>query len=189
MNAASDLPPYPPERVLSAPFPERVRLVCRSWAAQVFPLRRTRQWLTSGGLGTMGFGVPAAIGASLACPDRTVVCFSGDGSILMNIQELATAVQYNLNLVTVIFNNNSYGNVRRDQTERFGGRLFGSELHNPDFVKLAESFGAKGERVASPEALKPVLEAAFAEKGPVIIEVEIERGSETSPWPYVLPTR
>src|SRR5208282_5832744 len=97
------------------------------WTAQAYPFRRPRQWLTSGGLGTMGFGVPAAIGAALACPDRTVVCFSGDGSLLMNAQELATAAEENVNIKIVLFNNNSLGLVHQQQDLFYGQRVFASD--------------------------------------------------------------
>ncbi|MEI9964846.1 MAG: thiamine pyrophosphate-dependent enzyme [Caulobacteraceae bacterium] len=101
--------------------------------------------------------------------------------------ELATAVQYGLNVVTLVFNNQSFGNVRRDQMEGFGGRLIGSELVNPDFVKFAEAFGVEAHRVASPDALRPVLERALAADAPILIEVSIERGSEASPWEFLIP--
>ena len=103
------------------------------------------------------------------------------------VQELATAVQYGLNLVTVVFNNNAYGNVRRDQLQGFDGRLIGSELVNPDFVKLAESFGVAGYRARTPEALSKALTSAFAANAPALIEVPVERGSESSPWEFMMP--
>src|SRR5262249_20873131 len=99
--------------------------------ARVSPLRHPRQWLTSGGLGTMGFGLPAAIGAALAYPTRTVVCFSGDGSLLMNIQELVTAVEENVNVKIILMNNNSLGLVHQQQDLFYGGRLFFSDYHTP----------------------------------------------------------
>ena len=98
------------------------------WVAQGYPLRRPRQWLTSGGLGTMGFGVPAAIGAALAEPQRTVVCFTGDGSILMNIQELVTAAEENVNVKIVLMDNASLGLVHQQQTLFYGERLFASQF-------------------------------------------------------------
>ena len=98
------------------------------WVAQAYPLRRPRQWLTSGGLGTMGFGVPAAIGAALAEPQRTVVCFTGDGSILMNIQELVTAAEQRVNVKIVLMNNATLGLVHQQQTLFYGQRLFASEF-------------------------------------------------------------
>jgi acetolactate synthase-1/2/3 large subunit len=103
-------------------------------------------------------------------------------------QELATAVQYGINLVTLVFNNESYGNVYRDQKQQFAGRLLGSELVNPNFVALAESFGVSASSVSSPQALRPALERAFAADRPVLIEVKVPRGSDGDPWKFILPT-
>jgi acetolactate synthase-1/2/3 large subunit len=103
------------------------------------------------------------------------------------VQELATAVQYKINLITIVFNNRSFGNVLRDQQISFGGRLIGESLVNPDFVKLAESFGAVAYRAVNPVELKLVLERALAQSGPVLIEVPSEPGSEVSPWPFIRP--
>ncbi len=112
------------------------------WVAQAYPLRRPRQWLTSGGLGTMGFGMPAAIGAALAEPERTVVCFTGDGSILMNIQELVTAAEEKVNVKIVLMNNSSLGLVFQQQTMFYGERIYASKFKGmPDFVRVAEGFG------------------------------------------------
>jgi acetolactate synthase-1/2/3 large subunit len=116
------------------------------------------------------------------------VSISGDGGFMFGVQELATAVQYGINLVTIVFNNAAYGNVRRDQIQGFEGRVIGSDLVNPDFVKLAEAFGVQGHRVTSPEALRPVLEKALAANAPVLIEVPLARGSETSPWRFLAPS-
>ena len=158
-------------------------------ARMAFPVYEPRTYVTGGYQDNLGFGFHTALGVKVAHPDKPVVAATGDGGFLFGVQELATAVQHNINLVTVVFNNNAYGNVRRDQMESFDGRLMGSELVNPDFVKLAEAFGAVGLRVSTPEDLRSALERAFGESGPVIIEVEIERGVETSPWPFVLPGR
>jgi acetolactate synthase I/II/III large subunit len=112
------------------------------WTVQVYPFSRPRQWLTSGGLGTMGFGLPAAIGAALQQPERTVVCFSGDGSILMNIQELITAAEWQLNIKLVLLNNGAYGLVRQQQDLFYGGNRFASDLGgSPDFCAIARGFG------------------------------------------------
>jgi acetolactate synthase-1/2/3 large subunit len=112
------------------------------WTAQAYPFRRPRQWLTSGGLGTMGFGLPAAIGAALAEPGRPVVCFSGDGSLLMNLQELATAAEQNLNLKLVLLNNGALGLVRQQQDLFYGGNRFASDLGtSTDFCTIARGFG------------------------------------------------
>jgi acetolactate synthase I/II/III large subunit len=117
-----------------------------------------------------------------------VVAITGDGGMLYGIQELATAVKYRINVVTVLFNNNSYGNVRRDQIERYGGRLLGVDLHNPDFMKLTESFGALGLRASTPAELKAALTRALAADLPVVIEVPVSQGKECSPWPFIYPT-
>ena len=106
-----------------------------------FPVYEPRTFISSGYQGTLGSGFPTALGAKVAHPDRPVVAITGDGGFMFGVQELATAVQFNIGVVVLVFNNNSYGNVRRDQRERFDGRIVASDLVNPDFVKLAESFG------------------------------------------------
>jgi acetolactate synthase-1/2/3 large subunit len=106
---------------------------------------------------------------------------------MYGVQELATAVQHRINLVTIIFNNNAFGNVRRDQQTLYGGHTYGTELRNPDFVKLAESFGAKAFRATTPDQLKTKLETALSLDEPVVIEVPCERGSESSPWEFLMP--
>lgn len=151
-----------------------------------FPVYAPRTFISSGYQGTLGSGFPSALGAKVAHPDRPVVAITGDGGFMYAVEELATAVQYGIDVVTLVFNNESYGNVRRDQVEKFGQRVIASDLVNPDFVKLAESFGVNAARVATPEALKPVLERALA-GGPWLIEVQIPRGSEASPWRFVYP--
>ena len=115
----------------------------------------------------------------VAHPDKPVVAIAGDGGFMFNVQELATAVQYKIGLVTVIFNSNSFSNVKRQQQEWFGNRTIASDLVNPDFVKLAQSFGAAGLRVNSPQELRAALRKAFAEPGPTIIEVPV--GEMASP--------
>ena len=153
-----------------------------------FPVYEPRTLVTSGHQGTLGFGFPTALGVKAAHPDKAVVSICGDGGFMFAAQELATAVQYRLNLVTIVFNNQAFGNVYRDQQESFAGRLLGSELVNPDFVRFAESFGVQAWRVASPAQLRPVLEQAFAADRPVLIEVSVPRGSDTSPWQFLHPT-
>jgi len=156
-----------------------------SWFA--FPVYQPRTFITSGYQGTLGFGFPTALGVKIAYPDRAVVSITGDGGFLFGVQELATAVQYGINLVTIVFNNECYGNVRRDQQQSFAGRLIGSDLVNPDFVRLAESFGVTARRVTSPDALKPALEEALSAAAPRIIEVVTPRDSEVSPWEFLHP--
>ncbi|HVW69158.1 MAG TPA: thiamine pyrophosphate-dependent enzyme [Steroidobacteraceae bacterium] len=153
-----------------------------------FPVYEPRSFVTSGHQGTLGYGFPTALGVKVAFPKRPVVSVTGDGGFMFAVQELATAVQYGINLVTLVFNNNSFGNVYRDQQQQFGGRLLGSELVNPDFVALAESFGVSAEAVRSPQALRPVLERALGADRPVLIEVQVPRGADTDPWRFIHPT-
>ena len=152
------------------------------WVAQAYPLRRPRQWLTSGGLGTMGFGLPTAIGAALAEPQRTVVCFSGDGSILMNIQELATAAEEGVNVKVVLMNNATLGLVFQQQTLFYGERIFSSKFKGvPDFVKVAEGFGWQTcdlDQAADPGA---ALRTALTTPGPMLIHVGIDRHEQVLP--------
>ena len=108
-----------------------------------YPVYEPGTYLTSSYFGNLGYAFPVALGAKVAQPERAVVAISGDGGFLYNSQELATAVRYGINAVVVVFNDNAYGNVLRDQMNRFDGRSIGAELHNPDFVKLAEAYGAK----------------------------------------------
>ncbi len=150
-----------------------------------FDIYEPRTFVTPGYQGTLGFGFPTAIGVKAAMPDKAVVSITGDGGFMFGMPELASAVQQNIGLVTVVFNNSAFGNVRRDQQERFNSHLIGADLDNPDFVKLAESFGAAGYRVNSPADLKPVLAKAIDDDKPAIIDVIVERGSETSPWKYI----
>jgi len=152
-----------------------------------FPVYGPRQYVTCGYQDNLGFGFNTALGVKVANPGRAVVAVSGDGGFLFGMQELATAVQHRINLVTIVFNNRSFGNVRRDQLEQYGGNLLGADLVNPDFLKLTESFGALGLRAATPAALKVQLECALNADRPVVIEVPGEPGNETSPWPFLHP--
>jgi acetolactate synthase-1/2/3 large subunit len=146
------------------------------WAAQFFPFNEPRQWITSGGLGTMGFGFPAAMGAKMACPEKVVVNITGDGSIQMNIQEMMTATEHGLNVINVILNNNYLGMVRQWQTFFYDKRYSAVDLSmQPDFVKLADAYGAKGYRVDSYEAFEAALKEAITLKVPVLIDVVIDR--------------
>jgi acetolactate synthase-1/2/3 large subunit len=152
------------------------------WVAQAYPLRRPRQWLTSGGLGTMGFGLPAAIGAALAEPERTVVCFSGDGSLLMNIQELATAAEENVNVKLVLMNNASLGLVVQQQTLFYGGRVFASRFgREPDFLRIAEGFGWRTLDLDAASDPGAALDEAFSARGPAFIQVRIDRDAQVLP--------
>ncbi|QIG98610.1 thiamine pyrophosphate-dependent enzyme [Bradyrhizobium sp. 6(2017)] len=154
-----------------------------------FPIYEPRTFVTSGYQGTLGSGFPTALGAKVANPNKPVVAITGDGGFMFGVQELATAVQFRIGVVTLVFNNNAYGNVRRDQRERFDGRVVASDLVNPDFVKLAESFGVGAARVTSPDHFRPVLETALADGGPYVISVEVPTDSEVSPWAFIHPAR
>ena len=154
-----------------------------SWYA--FPVYEPRTYVTEAFSGTLGYGFPTALGVKVANPDKAVICCSSDGGFMFSPQELASAVQEKINLVTLVFNNNAFGNVLRDQQLAFDNRIMCAELHNPDFVKLAESFGVEAHRVHSPAELRPVLHNSFSAAGPVLIEVPISRGSEVSPWEFV----
>ncbi|GLR86734.1 thiamine pyrophosphate-dependent enzyme [Bradyrhizobium iriomotense] len=154
-----------------------------------FPIYQPRTFITSGYQGTLGSGFPTALGAKVANPDKPVVAITGDGGFMFGVQELATAVQFNIAVVTLVFNNNAYGNVRRDQRERFDGRVVASDLVNPDFVKLAESFGVAAARVTSPDHFKAALEKALAHGGPYLLSIEVPRDSEVSPWAFIHPPK
>jgi acetolactate synthase-1/2/3 large subunit len=154
-----------------------------------YPVHQPRRYVSTGFQGTLGYGFPTALGVKARCPDKPVVSITGDGGLLFAVQELATARQYGIGLVTLVFNNEAYGNVRRDQQERFGNRLIGADLENPDFMGLASAFGVKGARVHSPAALAPVLAATLKANEPALIEIVTPRGSEASPWPFIHPAR
>jgi len=152
------------------------------WAAQFYPFKHERQWITSGGLGAMGFGVPAAIGAQLAFRDRLVIAVVGDGGFQMTNQELATAVQYQLPVKVVIMNNGYLGMVRQWQ-EMFHERTY-SEVDlsiAPDFVKLADAYGAFARRASRPEELTAVLQAGLEHDGVSVIDVVVEKEENVFP--------
>jgi acetolactate synthase-1/2/3 large subunit len=156
-----------------------------SWIG--FPVYKPRTYVTCGYQGTLGFGLPTALGVKAANPDKAVISVAGDGGFMFGVQELATAVQHHIGVVIVLFNNNAFGNVRRDQEERFHGHLIGSELTNPDFMKLAESFGVSASRANNPDDLKKALEEALGKGAPCLIEVPVKKGSEPSPWNFIYP--
>jgi len=144
------------------------------WAAQYFKGAKPRTWLTSGGLGTMGFGFPAAIGAQKAYPDELVVCITSEGSFQMNLQELATAATYNLPVKIVLLNNGFHGMVRQWQDLFYDGRYASSYLGKiPDFVKLAEAYGIRGLRALKPAEVEPVLREGLKHKGPVLMDFPV----------------
>ena len=145
------------------------------WAAQYYTYTNPRSFLSSGGLGTMGFGFPAAIGAQLGCPDKTVVAIAGDGSFQMNIQELSTAVKYNLPVKVAILNNGYLGMVRQWQ-ELFYDKRYAHTLldGNPDFVQVAKAYGADGFLVTDKKDVRPIIEKAISINGPVVIDFRVD---------------
>lgn len=152
------------------------------WAAQYFNYKEPRTFISSGGLGTMGYGFPAAIGAKLGRPDKIVVDVSGDGSFQMNSQEMATIVQNNIPIIIAIFNNGYLGMVRQWQALFFEHRYSHTTIENSvDFVKLAEAYGAMGIRVTKPSEVKAAIEKAVEANGPVLIDFVIEREENVSP--------
>ncbi len=152
------------------------------WSAQFYPFSYPRQWISSGGLGTMGFGLPAAMGAKVAKPEKTVINFTGDGSILMNIQELMTAVENKIAVVNVILNNQFLGMVRQWQTFFYDKRYSSTDLTmQPDFVKLVESFGGVGFRVKTKEEFDKALKEAIASNTVCLIDVQVDRFENVLP--------
>jgi acetolactate synthase-1/2/3 large subunit len=152
------------------------------WTAQFYHFTQPRTLLTSGGLGTMGYCLPAAIGAQVAFPDRLVIGVDGDGSFQMTSHELATAVQYQLPVKVVILNNCYLGMVKQWQELFYNKRYSHSYLGNiPDYVKLAEAYGAKGFRVTKPHEVLPTLQQAFATPGPVVTEVVVDADENVYP--------
>jgi acetolactate synthase-1/2/3 large subunit len=152
------------------------------WTAQFFNFTQPRTFLTSGGLGTMGFGLPAALGAQVAFPDRQVIDISGDGSFQMNSQELATLVQYRLPVKIAILNNNFLGMVRQWQQLFFNKRYSQTCMELPiDFVKLAEAYGATGLRTDKVEEVESVIRQALDTPGPVIMEFKVDREENVLP--------
>jgi len=159
---------------------------CQMWAARYFKVRKPRTFITSGGLGTMGFGFPAAIGAKVACPNATVVDIAGDGSFLMNCNQLPTAVENNIPVIVVVFDNRYLGMVRQWQElfmkKRYSAVYLGEST---DFVKLAEAFGAKGWCVERPSEMEPALREAIKYGKTAVLDVKIDR--ETNVFPMVPP--
>jgi acetolactate synthase-1/2/3 large subunit len=156
------------------------------WLAQYYPFREPRQSITSGGLGTMGFGMPAAIGAQIAFPERQVVAFVGDGGFQMTAQELTTAVHYGTNTKVVVMNNNYLGMVRQWQEKFYAGRYSEVDLNGgPDFVKLADAYGARGLRATHPSELRDVLDEGLNTPGVVVMDINVT--AEENVFPMVPP--
>ena len=156
------------------------------WTAQYFHFARPRRWINSGGLGTMGFGLPAAMGAKVGCPDDTVVCMAGDGSVQMNMQELATCAQENIPIKVFIMNNGYLGMVRQWQELFWDRRYSHVDMGQyPDFVKLAEAYGATGIRLEDKTTLVSDMREAIATDGPVLVDVRVTREENT--YPMIAP--
>ena len=153
-----------------------------SWWA--FPAYHPRSVIQPGYQGTLGYGYPTALGAKVAYPDRPVVYIGGDGGFMFNCQELATAMAFGINVVAIVFNDGAFGNVRRIQREQFCGRYISSELYNPDFMKLADSFGMRSMQTDNPAGLAQLLPAALAADEPVLIEVKV--GPMPNPHPIFM---
>jgi len=152
-----------------------------------FPVYQPRTYIHSGYQGTLGFGFATALGAKVGRPDRPVVSVSGDGGFMYNVQELSTAVKHGIDIVAIVFADGAFGNVRRMQKEDYGNKLIGVDLLNPQFPKMAESFGAAGVRTTTPEGLGRELAAALKRRGTTLIEVAV--GEMPDPWKVMLPPR
>jgi acetolactate synthase-1/2/3 large subunit len=156
------------------------------WVAQWYRFKYPRTHITSGGLGTMGFGFPAAMGAKFARPDKMVISVCGDGSFQMNMQELATAVENDMDIKIILLNNGHHGMVRQWQTMFFNGNYSASKFEVlPDFVKLAESFGAKGLKAKRPEDLEATLKEGLSTEGVVLMEIFVD--CEELVYPMIAP--
>jgi acetolactate synthase-1/2/3 large subunit len=157
-------------------------------ARLAFPVYKPRTFLSPGYQDPLGWGFATALGAQDARRDVPVLAISGDGGFMFTATELATAIRHRIPLVTVVFNDGAFGNVRRIQEERYGNRLISCDLANPDFVAFAESFGAAAMRVNSPDELRTALRRALANRdGPALIEVPV--GAMPSPWEFILMGR
>jgi len=155
------------------------------WVAQYYPFTGNGRLLTSGGLGTMGFGLPAAIGAALCNPEKQVICFSGDGSIMMNIQELATLCEQELDVKIIVFNNNHLGMVRQQQDFFYGGKRMASRfLKTPDIVMIAKGFGIDGVRINDNYVSDAIIRPYLKKKGPMLIEIKIDEDLNVLPMVF-----
>ena len=152
------------------------------WTALLYKFQKPRRFVTSGGLGTMGFGFPAGVGAQVASPDKLVLTIAGDGSIQMNIQELATCVEYNIPVKVCIINNGYLGMVRQWQGKLYNNNFSESCISGPDFVRVAEAYGATGLRVNKEEEIEPTLQKAIETPGPVFIDFVVEPLESVFPW-------
>jgi len=156
------------------------------FASVGYPLYAPRTMIGPGYQGTLGCGFATALGVQVGNPDKKVVCVSGDGGFMYNVQELATMKHHNIPLVVIVFNDNAFGNVKRIQQQNYRGRMIASDLTNPDFVALAKSFGIAGMRAVGPDALQGTLREALASHEPALIEVPV--GEMPSPWRLIMHT-
>jgi acetolactate synthase-1/2/3 large subunit len=156
-------------------------------ARLAFPVHGPRQYISSGYQGTLGHAYPSALGAKVARPERAVVALTGDGGFMYNVQELATAVLHGINVVALVFNDGAYGNVRRMQRELYGNRVIASDLVNPDFVRLGDSFGVFARSAEDPDGLRDAVEQALARDVPALIEVKV--GAFPDPWRQIVLPR
>jgi acetolactate synthase-1/2/3 large subunit len=154
-----------------------------------YPVYQPRSFITSSYQGTLGYGFATALGVQAANPGRRVISINGDGGFMYTMPELATAVLHGIGLVAIVFVDGNFGNVRRIQMERYGGRLIASHLHNPDFCELARLFGANGFSADDPDGLRQALRSAFACDGPSLIQVRMAIDEVASPWRYVHPRK
>ena len=144
------------------------------FAARItFPVYKPKTFISTGYQGTLGWGFPTALGVKVAKPDVPVISITGDGGFMFSVQELATAVQHKIPLITLLFNNNQYGNVQQMQKNVYGGRVIATDLHNPDFVALAQSFGAQGLRATTPEAVRQAIHKGIEHELPTLIEIPL----------------
>jgi acetolactate synthase I/II/III large subunit len=150
-----------------------------------FPVYAPRTFIGPGYQGTLGSAFPTSLGAQAGNPHRPVVAISGDGGFMYAVAELATQRQHGLNVVSIVFNDSAFGNVKRTQQQAFGGRLIASDLVNPDFVALARSFGVDAERISTPRQLEGALRSALSTRAPALIEVSV--GEMSNPWPVLGP--
>lgn len=165
-----------------------VKDICQCGFASYFayPVYEPRTYITSGYQGNLGYAFPTALGAKVAMPSKSTVVVAGDGGFGFGMQELATMAAEKIGVTVILFNNGAFGNVKRDQTQRFDGRTFMSDLPGPSFATLAEHFGVAGYSVDSPASLKPVLERTLANDEPALIEVSVDLDDEASPWEHIV---